>query len=653
MPATRPFAAAIALLVCAAVLVGLPATGATGPAFLTSLDGLRIALALPVALFLPGFLLAPLLLPRETVRDGRLDAVTTLLAGAAVNVLLHALHMNALRAAALPIDGTWLGGLQLIEGAVAIAVWKRRGFDPAWTPSAPGPRTLLAVGAICVLIAGMQRLPRFSRDSSWNFYSAAMEAGWEREPDFGALDIGRTWTAGVPFRPTSAELAMTIVNRAPEAQPVPVLFLVHGPLGTEASLAVGDAVVAQERTAASMPFDGFPEPVERYWGWGTAALAAMVDVPSGGDVRVLLRLPKDVDRSRLAVLEWSAYGSPETREELINRGFHAMHPFQLLNVTENVRWADEISTDHALPGRSPDGTSTLHQPPAWTYLYAPMRLLGTPHLASASALFFAILVGLVALASIAVRDTELSAGGGAVIGLAVGATTVQHGRMMVSDGSMNFPDPLFALAIGAAVTLLVTGRTRSFVLWAALAALLRYPGAVVVGIAVVATALLDAAIRRRTVAAAMRFGLGIAVFCGAMLCVALLTGQLESWLFALYFETIPEHFANNPDAMSLAERPVEFLRLFGWLGGALLIAALPLRGTLARVAAATAVGYAPFLAFIDHFSHHYFLPLLALTSIAFAASAARAGSAAGRLLHGAIGAALAGFLLRSAHHMGL
>jgi hypothetical protein len=120
--------------------------------------------------------------------------------------------------------------------------------------------------------------------------------------------------------------------------------------------------------------------------------------------------------------------------------------------------------------------------------------------------------------------------------------------------------------------------------------------------------------------------LGICVFCGAMLVAAVMSKSLEAWLFALYFETIPEHFNNNPDALPLLDRPLEFFKYWGRVGGVALVFALPLRGALARTAFGTALLYAPFLMFIDHFSSHYFLPLIALASLAAGANIARAES---------------------------
>ena len=126
-------------------------------------------------------------------------------------------------------------------------------------------------------------------------------------------------------------------------------------------------------------------------------------------------------------------------------------------------------------------------------------------------------------------------------------------------------------------------------------------------------------------AAIVKFVLGLCVFCGAMLIAAVVSESLEAWLFALYFETIPEHFNNNPEALPLLRRPLEFFKYWGRIGGLAMLFALPLRGPMARTAFGTAMLYAPFLMFIDHFSSHYFLPGVALAAVAVGANAAPIG----------------------------
>ena len=59
------------------------------------------------------------------------------------------------------------------------------------------------------------------------------------------------------------------------------------------------------------------------------------------------------------------------------------------------------------------------------------------------------------------------------------------------------------------------------------------------------------------------------------------------------------------------------------------------------VLVATAVLYAPFLAFIDHFSHHYFLPLIGLAGLAACASIAQQDEERPWMKYAAVAVALA------------
>ena len=72
-----------------------------------------------------------------------------------------------------------------------------------------------------------------------------------------------------------------------------------------------------------------------------------------------------IDSVDLAVVEWAGLSSDELLECTRTNGFRFMHPFQMLNVTENVRWADEVAGDYVLSGRAPDGSSTLCSFTGW------------------------------------------------------------------------------------------------------------------------------------------------------------------------------------------------------------------------------------------------------------------------------------------------
>jgi hypothetical protein len=646
----KPLHVALALLGALLVVIPLHLTGEPGsPAFLDRTEWLALLVGLPGAVLLPGFALAPLLLRDDLDRGQGLSLPWTVLAAASLNILVYVLHFNVLRALGLPIGWPSLIALTAVETAGAAWLLHRRAPDLRFAPTPRGVQAGLVVVAVALLGAGLVARTELTMDSSWNYYTEAMNEGVSQPVDPGALSFDRRsgeapWEPGVRFVP-GATTELVIYNPAQVPQDVPVLFLVHGPIGTEAAVRAGDRELTRSDVRQMVELQGLDALVERYWRWGTVALLSVVPVDASSERRVHLDLtpPAGYGLGDLAVAEWSGLSSDELLEFTRAAGFRFMHPFQLLNVTENVRWADEVSTDYVLSGRAPDGSSTLHQPPGWTYQYAPARLLLTPHLATASALLCVILA-LIALTCLLAAEESgegITAQTGALLGVAIAAMVLQHGRLMVSDGSMNFPDSLYALALVLSVVLLVTGRTRTFLLWAFLATILRYPGAVVVLLATASLALLRADLRRRVIDAAMRFGLAVAAFCGVMLLVAVLTGALDQWLFALWFETIPEHFDNNPEAPALWRRPLLFLQIWGLVGGGAVIASLPFRGTLSRVALATALLYAPFLAFIDHFSHHYFLPLIALVAASAASNAGAAPTGKARTTDAAVFAVVA------------
>ena len=667
--AGKPLHVALVLLGALLVVIPLHLTGGPGsPAFIETSEWLRLLVGLPGVVFLPGLALAPLLMRGELTSRGGLSLPWTLLAAAGLNILVYVVHFNALRLLGIPIEWPALLALTTVETLACAALLHRKAPDLRFTPSSPGLRAGVAVVLVGVTAAALMWRSDLTVDSSWNYYTEVMNEGVQQPIDPGALRFdGRSGAApfeqGVRFVP-AGETQLVIYNPAQVPQEVPVLFLVHGPIGAEAAVRAGEEVFAQDDVRQMVELAGLGALVERYWEWGTVALVAVIDVDASSERTVTLDLepPDGRTLADLAVVHWAGLSSDELLEFTRHRGFRFMHPFQLLNVTENVRWAEEVASDYVLSGRAPDGSSTLHQPPGWTYLYAPARQMLSPHLLTATGLLLVILA-LIALTCLLGAEaaaegegdgaTGLSLPVGALLGLAVTAMVLQHGRMMISDGSMNFPDSLYALALLLSVVLLVTGRARTFLVWAFLATILRYPGAVVIGLAAGSLALLRADLRRRVIDAAMRFGLGVALFCGVMLIVAVLTGALDQWLFALWFETIPEHFNNNPEALPLWRRPLLFFKIWALVGGAAVFASLPFRGTLSRVALATALLYAPFLAFIDHFSHHYFLPLIALVAMTAAANAGAAPTEKARTTDAAVFATVAVVLLYVAGQMTL
>jgi hypothetical protein len=633
MRAARPIHVAIGLLLAAVALLPLNLLEFPQPAphGLTALSALRITLGLPVLVLVPGWIVALALLRRDLLPGGAedehtIDPVWWGIAAMGLSLLAHVVDVNVLRLLGVPINWTSLGPILALEAAFGVWLLRGRWAGTSFAPASPSLRKgVLITLALLGLFVGWQR-QHLARDGSWYFYSDAVTRGWDATDDRGAVEL--SWEDGAPFEQGATFerrgrlMRLRITNAAPTEQTVPVFVALHGRVGASLELAQGDRPLGSETIAAGVVGEWSASPVERYWQWGTATALGEATVPPGGEATVEVRvLPPDSiaqpdpDDTRLAA--WARISSGELVEDLSRGGHHHMHPFQLLNVTENVRWSDEVVGEFVLPGRSPDGKSTLHQPPAWTYLLAPAREVMARHNATASALLLAIVlfIGLVGLR--AAEDEGARLGPGLAAVAAMGA--VQHARLMVSDGSMNFPDNLYALALLTATVTLVGGRTRLFLLWALLAATLRYPGAVVVGLAGVCLVVVDPRKRRKVIEMLVRFGLGIAVFCGLMLVAGIASGRLATWLFALYFETIPEHFG-HAGALPVLQRPIVFSHMLVLVGGGVALLGVPFRGRLSKVALGTALLYTPFLAFIDHFSHHYFLPLIALLTTSTVAS---------------------------------
>ena len=614
--------------------------------------GLRLIIGLPVVLFLPSFFFAPLLFRRDLSNDeqhlNQVDPGWFALSAGGLGLLFHFLNFNLLRACSLDIDWLSLSALMLLEGVAGFILLQRKAPKLTFSTPQPAARIALTTALVGAMLFAFWQRAHLMQDSSWYFDDESLNHEIEPSHHPGAISYahqsGRAFVQSTSFKAEQQVETIIVSNSAEGPQLVPLYFLVHSRVGAGAQLVVHRN--SDETPGISPPSSigeiGTIEQasrwgdhlVERYWEWGTVLLTEIVRVPAKGSTAIDLRLIPSPGSEEAAALDefriiaLANLTGAEVRGELQELGIHSMHAFQMLNVTENVRWAAEVASTHVLPGHSPPWAqppSTLHQPPAWTYLYAPSRELLTPQLVSASGLLvltlFAIVLG--ALKGIesapGMKDHRVAALLTGVLSL----NAAQHGRLMVGDGSMNFPDNLFACALLIAIVSLCMGRSHIFVLWAMLAALLRYPGAVVILLAGLALLAVDRERRVQVIDGLMRFGLAIALFCGAMLVIGVVTGILPTWLYALYFETIPEHFHNAPgDAPALLHRPLHFLRTWMFVGGGLLLLAVPFRGRLSKVSALTAALYFPFLGFIHHHSHHYFLPLVALAGLSCCASIA-------------------------------
>ena len=634
MPRIRPFHVGAALLVATLLLIVLNAMEWPRPAPDTpsSLSLLRLLIGLPVVLFAPAFFFVPKLFRKDVGRpgaSGELDPGWMLLAALGLNLPIHALHFNVLRVLDLPIRWPALLAITAVECVAGLILLRRAHPDLRFGAWEPGLKR--AFGAVCLLLVGFGAwsAPHLLRDGSWYFFHPSVLEGWEATVDRDSVSVA--WDDGpledgVTAYSDERVMPLQVVNSSVAHQSVPVVLAVHAPVGSTVSLLMGDEVLGREQIANMAPIGGDGPLVERYWEWGTAAMVARLQAPPQGQatLNLVVDRPAGHEQVRIGVAGWSKLSTGELLDALGTTGHHHMHPFQLLNVTENVRWAAEVAGEHPLAGRSPDGSSTLHQPPAWTYLYAPAREMLCDQTVSAGLLLLLILLGIGTVGLLGIRDEGATPP--VELGLVLGLAVLQHGRLMVSDGSLNFPDSLYALALVVSTVALVSGRVRVFIIWALLASVLRYPGAVVVAMSGFCLLALDPGRRKRIIDALVRFGFGIAIFCGLMLLAGLATRKIDTWLFALYFETIPEHFNNNPDALPILERPIEFLRLWALFGGGVLLVAIPFRSRLSKVALGTALLYAPLLAFIDHFSHHYFLPLVGLAGVSATASVAKVES---------------------------
>jgi len=684
MRPTKAIHSGLMLLGSAILLVGLNLLDSPRPPphSASFLAGLRLLIGMPVLLFVPSFFVVPYLFRRDisTSSDSNaVDPIWFLLSAGGLNLLFHFLNFNALRLAGLSIDWRSLSLVMIVEAIIGLAVLKKSFPELSFTVPSLGEQAAVATATLAMVAFAFWQAPHLLTDSSWYFDNDTLNQELEPSHHPGAIEIqlrpDREFPQGRAFQPSSPVETLIINNQAELAQDVPLYFLVHSRIGAGAQLIVHSnsgktpgisppsKTGKKHRIKQSAPVHG--DIVERYWEWGTVLMTMIVRVPADGSTAVDLKfLPAregdaGPDLEEFQVIAMANLTGAEVRGEFQELGIHSLHPYQMLNVTENVRWAAEVASTHVLPGHSPpwiSPPSTLHQPPAWTYLYAPARELLTPQLISASVLLvltlFALLLG-------AIKGLEGSPGMtdyrvAVLLAAALSFNAAQHGRLMVSDGSMNFPDNLFACALVLAVVSLCRGKSHIFVLWAMLAAVLRYPGAVVVLLSGLALVAVDRQRRVQVIEGLMKFGLVIALFCAAMLAAGIATGVLPSWLYSLYFETIPEHFRNSGgDALPMLLRPVHFLRIWLLVGGGLLLLAAPFRGKLSRVAAITALLYFPFLGFIDHHSHHYFLPLIGLAGISACASIAQDPRTGRRLLLSGLLAALAAglFLYAKIHSL--
>ncbi|MEE2828172.1 MAG: hypothetical protein VX498_03205, partial [Myxococcota bacterium] len=469
------------------------------PHTLSALSTIRIILGLPIVLFVPAIFVVPFLMRPSVGRrgrsDGPLDLLWTLIAAAGLNVGFHFLHFQLLNLIGQGSGWLSLAVIAVVECFAGLALLHFKGshleFDPVSWKLLQG----LGYGTLVLgfVLAGMG--PKLKRDSSWYFYNSLMDVGWEATEDRGAIEIswadGTPFVDGVEFVRRSRIMQLVIENNSSEMQRVPLLFLVHGPVGTNIWLkrtTPPGQIWDVPQIATATPLEEGGRKVERYYHWGTASITGLecrddpteppynpnqicegIQVPAEGLVLIELHIrPYEShwgnDPNHTWVAAWARLSTGEIQDELGSRGHQHMHPYQLLNVTENVRWAEEIASGtYVLPGRpTRDETASqepaLAQPPAWSYVYAPARRLLSEQTAVAAALLVCMLLALVVLGLKGIED-ETGKAPLPVLGVVLGFTALQWGQLMVRDGSMNFPDNLYALGLAVSVVALCSGRT--------------------------------------------------------------------------------------------------------------------------------------------------------------------------------------------------
>lgn len=453
---------------------------------------------------------------------------------------------------------------------------------------APRPRERWALGPALGLLAavvalglwGLARGPALARplDAYWwdaGAESLAAEArapepaeGWARQKqgpwkEWGARKLDPREANTVLIGPTDG----------------PLLLLLRGPVG--ARLWAGEA---HGEVRASPTVSKEEGPVWRYTDAGVAALRVDDALQPGERLELTFSHP---DHSSLYVLPstdalWALHNSGE---------LVFTHYYQLLNMVEQLRWAEERWV-------------TDVQPPLGSWALGGVLAVGRGGLPTANLWMLASL-GLCALAGLRLLR-RFAPDAPAPAWLLPGAAAVVHGRLVLDAGSAGMPDSLYAAAILSALS----GPIEAGGL---LAQLLRYPGTGVVAVGALLAGEGARALRLLGLVAAVAaaFGLG-----------GLLSGALPGWLETVAWETGPEHWHGEHDPMVLVSRmPAFYLAWITYAGGTPLLAALRwTRGT--KVLLGTALAYSLLLATIDHRPTHYFLPLVHLAVIALGCTAA-------------------------------
>ena len=248
------------------------------PHALSPLDVTRLALALPVALWLPGALLAARWF--EQPNDGGLDPLWLSLSGAGLNVALHFAHLNLLKLTGLPVHGAILAPLLGLEGLITL--WALRGSNLRLASPGPAARVGLGVGGGVLLLGVLAAGPSVWRDSSWYWTSPHTVEGWATPSDPGALRREADWPAGVAYVPPANRLLLHLRSDSGEEQRADAVLLVHGPVGGAARLLRGDEELDAGRIDRRMRWGlDAGDTEERYAHWGSLLLRAPLRLAPG------------------------------------------------------------------------------------------------------------------------------------------------------------------------------------------------------------------------------------------------------------------------------------------------------------------------------------------------------------------------------------
>jgi hypothetical protein len=540
-------------------------------------ERLTAAFAVPALLWMPGRGLA-----HRFTRDPVARGVWTF-------------WFSALLAVPAVLVGSWtgLGGAGTLAAAATVTAATARLAAPR-PARAPFPARVGMFALLVVLLGvGWSWRDALLRPLDRHWWFGPAETAWEAGNATVLPASGSGWRdrTAVGWEDALAERLVPRSDRPFLLGPArgPVVIALRGPVG--ATLRVGDEEAVVRADVVEVADEGA---VPRYLDRGVAAVTLDLALEAGEKLELAV---SDPARSVVYLLGsseavWSLHAEGELR---------FVHYYQLLNMVEQLHWARELYGDRRV---------TDVQPPLPSYvLAAPLSVTGgelpTANLVFLLELLAIGLAGLAAIAAWAPRAPLLA-------WLLPAGAVAMHAKLLLEPGSAMLPDSLYTLGVLGTVGALAspTGRYATLAL---LAQLTRYPGSFVAAIAglLAGEPTRVARMLALVLAAAAMFGVG-----------GWLSGSLDGWIATVAWETGPEHWHGEHDPAVLLPRAPRFYALWIAYAGALpLLAALRWpKGT--RVALGTALLYSLLLCTIDHTPSHYFLPLVHLSALATACTAA-------------------------------